>query len=139
MEKLTLYEAVRLNLSEKAIMALAEAGELDTESGAERVLDNSTWLVIIPHDHEAMVKYGRGTRWDPANPRDSRYFDMYNQKGPFMIFINKETGEKYLANAAVDTVTDSKDRRVDPSELEGIPYELLSRLTKKNLFFGFDQ
>lgn len=129
MAKLTLYEALRLGLSERAIEALSEAEELDIESGAERVLDSPTWLVIIPHDHAAMVKYGRGTRWDPANPRDSRYFDMYNKQGPFMIFINKETGEKYLANAAVDTVTDSMDHRIDPSELKGIPYELLSELT----------
>jgi len=130
MAKLSLYEAVRLGLSERAIMALSEAEELDIESGAERVVESPTWLVIIPHTFEAMVKYGRGTHWDPAHPtQGQRYFDMYTRDGgKFMIFINKATQKKYLGHTKENIITDENDSRVTPEALQGIPYELLREL-----------
>ena len=133
--KLTLHEAVRLNLSDKAIFALHEAGELDINSGAERILDSPTWLVIIPHTFEALVTYGKGTKWSPAHPSQGKpYFDMYNKQGHFIIFINKKTGEKYLAHE--DVTVDSNDRQIEPEEFSNILYSIFSETTDIK---GFDE
>jgi len=126
--KLTLHEAVRLNLSDKAIFALHEAGELDIDSGAERILDSPTWLVIIPHTFEALVTYGKGAKWAPPQPpRGKPYFVMYDKQKHFIIFINKKTGEKYLNHE--DVTVDSNDRRVEPEEFSNILYSIFSEIT----------
>ena len=62
---------------------------------AEKVYEDSEWLVIVPHTKRAAIEYGKGTQWCTAATGSYNYFDDYNNDGPLYININKRTGKKY--------------------------------------------
>lgn len=66
-------------------------------SSTEFYVDD-TVRVIVPHDEEASIYYGQGTRWCTAATTSTNYFDRYNSEGPLYILIPKQPkhqGEKY--------------------------------------------
>ena len=65
------------------------------KEGAEKVYEDDTWLVIIPHTKEASCYYGKGTQWCTAASKSRNMFDEYNKEGSLYININKKTGKKY--------------------------------------------
>ena len=64
---------------------------------------DDTVRVIVPHDEEASIYYGQGTRWCTAATTSTNYFDRYNSEGPLYILIPKQpthSGEKYQIHIA---------------------------------------
>jgi len=100
-----------------------EAEQKGTE-GAELLATDGEWELWTPHTFEASVylanKGGNKAIWDTAyEGGGSHYFDMYTEKGPLYIFINKATGEKYQSHPATKSwFFDAKDRNYGRDALE---------------------
>lgn len=75
---------------------------------AEKVYEDSDWLILIPKTEEAAKYYGKGTRWCTAATHNNM-FQYYNQDGPLYININKKTNEKYQFHFESDQFMDSSD------------------------------
>lgn len=83
------------------------------KEGAEKVYEDSEWLVIIPHTQEASCYYGKGTQWCTAAEHGKNYFDYYNEKGPLYINIDKVNGKKYQFNFETDSFMDETDCEIE--------------------------
>jgi len=120
MRKLNIYEAVRYGLSGDRILELASDKLLDT-SDAEILFDNDEWLVVLPHTYEGIQVYGGDTLWDLASEDAREHFDTYLDDGPFVIFIDKITNEKYLSHSDSNLLLNRENTEVDPESIEGFP------------------
>lgn len=75
---------------------------------AEKVYEDSDWLILIPKTEEAAKYYGKGTRWCTA-ASNNNMFEYYNEDGPLYININKKTNEKYQFHFETEQFMDSSD------------------------------
>lgn len=84
-----LYNAVRpfLDNPDQATSKADEARR--AKQGAERVYEDSEWLVIVPHTKEAAIYYGKGTRWCTSSTVAENMFDEYNKHGQLYVNIKK--------------------------------------------------
>lgn len=110
---------------------------------AEKVFENATWKVIVPHTHKASCFFGSNTQWCTANDSDS-YYNTYSSHGKLYININKKTGEKYQFHFEDQQYMDSDDDPIDISEFfdeymdlyefyQPDDYELLMKISDNNL------
>lgn len=67
----------------------------EIKEGAEKVYEDGTWLVVVPHTKEAAIYYGKNTKWCTASTENHNMFDQYNEQGKLYININKNTNKKY--------------------------------------------
>ena len=61
-----------------------------------KLIDDATWLVVVPLDKDASCHYGRGTDWCTDNPKQDHveaYF--YTKRGTVVYFINRQTGSNW--------------------------------------------
>ena len=84
---------------------------------AEKVYEDKTWLVIVPHTKEAAIEYGKGTQWCTAATGSYNYFDDYNEEGPLYININKKTGKKYQFHFESGQFMNEQDRPISISKM----------------------
>ena len=56
--------------------------------GADRIYEDSHWLVITPKNEEAACLYGAETQWCTAS-KGNNYFQRYHKDGPLYILIDK--------------------------------------------------
>lgn len=92
------------------------------------LLDDGTWLVVIPHTPFAAQIYGRGTQWrtaygDPRgrNPNGRCQFDENTRGGHLVVVINRANpGERYQYYWSMDLFVDGEDRRVEPDDIVGL-------------------
>lgn len=64
-------------------------------NGTEVFFKNKEWEILWLKTYEASKFYGRGTRWCTASNEDSEHFNIYNNRGILICFINLINGEKY--------------------------------------------
>ena len=76
---------------------------------AEKVYEDSEWMVIVPHTQAASCLYGKGTRWCTAADSSYNMFDYYNNQGKLYININKSNGEKYQFHFESGSFMDAED------------------------------
>lgn len=80
---------------------------------AEKVYEDDTWMVIVPHTQAASCLYGKGTKWCTAADNSQNMFDYYNEKGKLYININKSTGEKYQFHFESSSFMDAEDEPIE--------------------------
>ena len=61
---------------------------------AELVFENSEWVIVITHDKEANVEFGKYTTWCTAGTRYGSMFDSYHGRGELFVLIKKGYGSK---------------------------------------------
>jgi hypothetical protein len=61
---------------------------------AELVFENNDWIVVITHDKEANVEFGKYTTWCTAGTRYGSMFDSYHGRGELFVLIKKGFGSK---------------------------------------------
>lgn len=83
------------------------------KEGAEKVYEDDTWLVVVPHTKEASIYYGKHTQWCTAAENSYNMFDDYNDKGPLFININKQTNKKYQFHFQTDSFMDENDEQIE--------------------------
>ena len=69
--------------------------EYDESIGrAELVFENKDWVVVITHNKEANVEFGKYTTWCTAGTRYGSMFDSYHGRGELFVLIKKGYGSK---------------------------------------------
>jgi len=63
---------------------------------AELVFENNEWVIVITHDKEANVQFGKYTTWCTAGTRYGNMFDNYHNRGELFVLIRKGFGSKKL-------------------------------------------
>ncbi len=69
--------------------------EYDESIGrAELVFENKDWVIVITHDKEANVQFGKYTAWCTAGTRHGSMFDSYHGRGELFVLVKKGCGSK---------------------------------------------
>ena len=66
----------------------------ETIGRAELVFENKDWVIVITHDKEANVQFGKYTTWCTAGTRYGSMFDSYHGRGELFVLIKKGYGSK---------------------------------------------
>ncbi len=64
------------------------------EGKAELVFENSEWVIVITHDRQANIEFGKYTTWCTAGTRYGNMFDSYHSRGELFVLIKKGHGSK---------------------------------------------
>lgn len=80
----------------KCIQNFIENGKNPTNGvgSAELVYENEKWVIVITHDKEANVEFGKYTTWCTAGNRYGSMFDSYHGRGELFVLIHKGYGSK---------------------------------------------
>ncbi len=82
-------------LDHKELKCIQNFVEKNNKSGqAELVFENSEWIIVITHDKEANVEFGKYTTWCTAGTRYGNMFDNYHNRGELFVLIKKGHGSK---------------------------------------------
>ena len=69
----------------------------ETVGRAELVFENKDWVIVITHDKEANVQFGKYTTWCTAGTRYDNMFESYHGRGELFVLIKKGYGSKKAA------------------------------------------
>jgi hypothetical protein len=61
---------------------------------AELVFENNEWVIVITHDKDANMQFGKYTSWCTAGTRYGNMFDSYHKRGELFVLIKKGFGSK---------------------------------------------
>ncbi len=61
---------------------------------AELVFENDDWLIVITHDKEANIQFGKYTTWCTAGTRYANMFESYTSRGKLFVLIRKLFGSR---------------------------------------------
>ena len=91
------------------------------KAGAEKLFENSNWIIIHPKTEEASCYYGKGTRWCTAATEGANYFDRYNRDGNLYIIISKKNPEeKYQIHFQSGSFMNAEDSPLNNTEIDKI-------------------
>lgn len=86
--------------------------DLDTE--AKLIYEDSNWEIWIPKTYAASCKLGQGSSWCTASTETSEYFEEYSEEGPLYIILNKHNEkEKYQFHFESESYMDIDDNDID--------------------------
>lgn len=140
-ELLPIYDRYKNVVQVKDIMTLNSMGELyrvvqpyiggdqatsksdairRTKEGAEKVYEDSQWLIVIPHTVEAAQLYGKHTKWCTAAEESDNMFDAYNSEGPLYINIDKVNNRKYQFHFETSQFMDEEDEPLVGTDDNGV-------------------
>ena len=71
-----------------------DKGYDSTIGRAELVFENKDWVIVVTHDKEANVQFGKYTTWCTAGTRYGSMFDSYHGRGELFVLIKKGYGSK---------------------------------------------
>lgn len=92
--------------------------EQKAKEGIELMVSDGDWEVWTPKTWEGSCYLGglysdTQAFWDTcAISGNPRWFDMYNERGPLYVIVNRNTGEKYQAHFETDSFYDEKDHNI---------------------------
>lgn len=91
----------------------------DITKDAEKVYEDSSYEVWVPHTYEASCKLGQGTSWCTATTNSDYYYNYYSKQGPLYIIIEKGYPEiKYQFHFPSNQFMNADDESIEPfSEL----------------------
>lgn len=90
------------------------------KQGAEKVYEDSQWLVIVPHTMEAAQLYGKHTQWCTAAEKSDNMFEYYNENGTLYINIDKVNNRKYQFHFESNQFMDEQDEPIEPDVFDSI-------------------
>jgi len=61
---------------------------------AELVFENKDWVIVVTHDKEANVQFGKYTTWCTSGTRYGSMFESYHGRGELFVLIKKGYGSK---------------------------------------------
>ena len=92
-------------LSFKELQYIQNFTEKNNKPGqAELVFENSEWVIVVTHDRDANIEFGRYTTWCTAGTRyGTSMFDSYYGRGSLFVLIKKGFGGKKLIDKHPNT------------------------------------
>ena len=89
-----------LNCIKNNQLYVEKSKEYDPTVGrAELVFENNDWVIVITHDREANIEFGKYTTWCTAGTRYGNMFDSYHNRGELFVLIKKGYGSKKAAKS----------------------------------------
>lgn len=86
----------------------------DLEKDAEKIFENSSYVVWVPKTYEASCRLGQGSSWCTASTESDRYYNMYTRDGDLYIIINKSNNdEKYQFHFESKSFMDKDDSSIN--------------------------
>jgi predicted chitinase len=84
------------------------------------LVDNDTWLVIVPLDKDASCFYGKNTDWCTAKRAPGHFEQHFYQDESILIYcINKQSGAKWAIASHTETSPMTSDNTMRGSEYDG--------------------
>jgi hypothetical protein len=119
-----LYDTIE-SVDDSAPVSKGEEERQIKSSGAEKIIDDQNFTVIILKNKEAACYYGKGTKWCTAADRDNM-FDQYAKDGNlYMIMVNDNGKQrKFQLHFESGQFMDERDRDVNGNKAD---IDLLSR------------
>ncbi len=109
-----LYNVISIYMENDGDIATSKSDKVrKIKEGAEKVYEDSRWLVIVPHTQAASCYYGKNTQWCTAAEHGNNQFDNYNNQGPLYINIDKVNNLKYQFHFESDSFMDENDNPID--------------------------
>ena len=107
LESIVSYYKENISVNQKVKLA---------KQGAEKIYQDSNWLLLHIKTREASCYYGANTTWCTASTESKNFFDSYNSYGPLIIIIDKKNNRKYQLNYGEET--GHKNSLKDSSDLD---------------------
>ena len=94
--------------------------ESDIEKEADKVYEDSKWVVYVPKTYSASCKLWQGTKWCTATTETSDYYDNYSSDGKLYIIINRQNPqEKYQFHFETRSFMDGDDEEINLAQFMG--------------------
>ena len=84
----------------------------EIKQGAEKIYEDDNWLIVVPHDEDSAILYGKNTKWCTSSEKSKNMFDFYNKYGNLYINIDKRNNKKYQFQFETCQFMDENDERV---------------------------
>ena len=107
----------------------------NAKSNLEKVYEDGTWVVYVPHSHEASRRGGEGTHWCTASG-NPYYYNMYSKQGSLYINLRKSDNAKFQFHFETMQFMDSNDSPVRLSTI-GLSDGITEFYSKINTVFRF--
>ena len=107
----------------------------NAKSNLEKVYEDGTWVVYVPHSHEASRRGGEGTHWCTAS-ENPYYYNMYSKQGPLYINLRKSDNAKFQFHFETMQFMDSNDNSVRLNTV-GLSTGITEFYSKINTVFRF--
>jgi len=75
--------------------------EKQFKSDAEKIYQDSRWIVVVPKTHEASCHYGAGTKWCTTTRGITSYFESYTTNGILFYILDKTRTSGTLYKLAI--------------------------------------
>lgn len=87
-------------LDHKELTHIKNFTEKNQEYGqAELVFENDEWVIVITHDKQANIEFGKYTSWCTSGTRYLNAFNDYHTRGELFVLIKKGFGSKKSIDA----------------------------------------
>ena len=118
-------------LKEKNIKSKRQE-KIEMKSGAEKLYQDETWMIIKATTEEACIAYGKGTKWCTAALKNNMA-NEYLAKGP--IYIIYKEGKPYAqVHSQSKQFMDIYDNEIEPNTFPDDLAEILHEVLPKNTF-----
>ena len=107
----------------------------NAKSNLEKVYEDGTWAVYVPHSHEASRRGGEGTHWCTASENPDYYY-MYSKQGPLYINLRKSDKAKFQFHFETMQFMDSNDNPIRLNTA-GLSDGIIEFYSKINMVFRF--
>jgi hypothetical protein len=98
----------------QALMSRTKSKKQTTKEGAQVIIDNPDFLVVVPKTQDSCAYYGNNTKWCIVNQES--YWNSYFYENTIIILLDRRTHEKYAIVGRADgvfVVYDRNDSRID--------------------------
>lgn len=132
-----LYNSIK-NYQKEEVLSTTQKTKIEKLEGADRIIDNNNWLILVPKTEEASCLYGKDTQWCTAAGKSSNRFQYYNKQGPLFILINKAITDNARVNPfkklqfhfESKTFMDANDHSIDITDFFNKNRELIDVFEK---------
>ena len=107
----------------------------NAKSNLEKVYEDGTWAVYVPHSHEASRRGGEGTHWCTAS-ENPYYYNMYSKQGSLYINLRKYDNAKFQFHFETRQFMDSNDSPIRLNTV-GLSTGITEFYSKINMAFRF--
>jgi hypothetical protein len=101
----------------QALMSRTKSKNQTTKEGAEIIIDNPDFLIVVPKTQDSCGYYGNNTRWCIVNQES--YWNSYFYENTIIILLDRRSGEKYAIVGRSDygdySVYDKNDHQLSYS------------------------
>lgn len=84
----------------------------EVKQGGEKLYEDDNWLIVVPHDKDSAILYGKNTKWCTSSEKSENKFNFYNKYGNLYINIDKRHNKKYQFQFETCQFMDENNERI---------------------------